>query len=213
MIPSQQHQDVVIPPGRVERMNKKTTFKRNTVRIIGGYLRSRRINFPDLPRLRPTSDRIRETLFNWVQDGISEERCLDLFAGSGALGIEAISRGAERVVFVEKDQKAIKSIAENLNHFEIANADLYCMDARHWAQHYKKNEEAQYGIVFLDPPFVDNIIYQACSQLVESDCLKSKCKIYIEAADKLIKDKLPSDWALKRNKQAGLVQYYLFEKQ
>lgn len=194
-------------------MKKGTSFKRNTVRIIGGSLRSRRINFPDLPRLRPTSDRIRETLFNWLQDGISEARCLDLFAGSGALGIEALSRGAERVVFVEKDQKAVSSIAENLHHFEITNADLYCMDARHWAQHYRNNMEGQYGVVFLDPPFTDNIIYQACSQLVESDCLKSKCKIYIEVADKLIKNKLPADWGLKRNKQAGLAQYYLFEKQ
>jgi len=194
-------------------MKKKTSFKRNTVRIIGGSLRSRRINFPDLPGLRPTSDRIRETLFNWLQDDIPDARCLDLFAGSGALGIEALSRGAERVVFVEKDQKAVNSIAENLHHFEITNADLYCMDARHWAQHYRNNKERQYGVVFLDPPFVDNIIYQACSQMVESNCLKPKCKIYIEVADKIIKDKLPVDWGLKRNKQAGLVQYYLFEKQ
>ena len=193
-------------------MRKKSSYESNTVRIIGGYLRSRKIHFPDLPVLRPSSDRIRETLFNWLQNDISEQRCLDLFAGSGALGIEALSRGAERVVFVEKDQVAIGAISENLKLFEISNADLYCMDARFWAQHYKNSKERQFGVVFLDPPFTDELIYQACSQLVESNCLKPSCKIYIESANKLVKNELPADWKLKRNQQAGMVQFYLFEK-
>lgn len=194
-------------------MNRKTPYKSNSVRIIGGLLRSRRLNFPNLAGLRPTSDRIRETLFNWLRDVISKQRCLDLFAGSGALGVEALSRGAERVVFVEKDPVAISALAENLKLLEIANADLYCMDATHWAQHYIKNKERQFGVVFLDPPFTDDLVYQACSQLVESNCMKPNCKIYIESEEKLIEDKLPAGWKMERNKQAGLVQFYLFEKQ
>ena len=98
----------------VRKLDNKKTAKRNTVRIIGGSLRSSKLDFPDLPGLRPTADRIRETVFNWLQNDIVGSYCIDLFAGSGALGIEAISRGASKVVLVESNPIISSAIRENL---------------------------------------------------------------------------------------------------
>ncbi len=110
---------------------------RNTVRIIAGKFRSRKINFPNLPDLRPTTDRIRETLFNWLQDSVPNGNCLDLFAGSGALGFEALSRGATSVIFVEKNLQAAKSIERNLTLLNIENAYCYKTSAEQYLKIYK----------------------------------------------------------------------------
>ena len=96
-------------------MKRPKTGRQNSLRIIGGSLRRRKITFPDTEGLKPTSDRVRETLFNWLQDSIKASTCIDLFAGSGALGIEALSRGAERAVFIEEDTAAAKAIVQNLD--------------------------------------------------------------------------------------------------
>lgn len=192
-------------------MSNRAASKRNSVRIIGGELRSRKIVFEELPGLRPTSDRIRETLFNWLRETIRAENCLDLFAGSGALGIEALSRGAGRVVFVEKNPAASKMIRENLELFEVANADLICTDALSWLR-TSANIDWQFGIVFLDPPFADESIYQVCSELDTGNFLKPTCRIYIESAEIILEANLPDNWELIRQKKAGQVYYHLFQK-
>ena len=106
--------------------------QKNSVRIIGGDLRSRKIEFPTIIGLRPTSDRVRETLFNWIQMDLAGNSCLDLFSGSGALGIESLSRGASFVTFVEENQIAAKSIQENLNRLHLSKGQVICSDALKW---------------------------------------------------------------------------------
>ena len=191
-------------------MKKPQTVKRNSVRIIAGDFRSRKLGFPDVPGLRPTADRIRETLFNWVREQIPGETCLDMFAGSGAIGFEALSRGAARVVFIEKDQRASRSIAENIQLLEVANAKIVCDNALHWLVQ-QDNQKAQFGLVFIDPPFSEKLVYSACEHLQSSGLLKTGGKIYIETEDALIESAMPSDWKRLKSKKAGSVLYYLYE--
>lgn len=190
-------------------MNKRAAARRNTVRIIGGTLRSRRLSFPDAAGLRPTPDRIRETLFNWLRDSVVDENCLDLFAGSGALGFEALSRGARQVVFVEINRLTSEAVTENLDALGVSNADLYCMDAMLWIDQ-QRDSDSQFGIVFLDPPFTDNIVYRVCDRLQKSNRLKLGCKIYVESAVNLNDSEMPSNWSLIKSKKAGLVNFYLY---
>ena len=198
-------------------MTRRASARRNAVRVIAGNLRSRKILFQELPGLRPTADRIRETLFNWLRNDVAGEVCLDLFAGSGALGIEALSRGAEKVVFVEKDPAASAMISENLEQLEIVNADISCIDASQWIQQYSVRTtsgvgDTQFGIVFLDPPFSDKSLYRVFSELDRSNLLKSNCKIYLESPCNITESDLPCRWVPIRSKKAGQVHYYLLEK-
>jgi 16S rRNA (guanine966-N2)-methyltransferase len=198
-------------------MNRSTSTRHNSVRIIAGNLRSRKIIFQDLPGLRPTADRIRETLFNWLRNDVAGEACLDLFAGSGALGIEALSRGAEKVTFVEKDAATSAMINQNLEQLAIVNAEISCMDAEQWIQQHSMRasngaRDSQFGIVFLDPPFSDKSLYRVCSQLDRSNLLKSNCKIYLESACNITESDLPCRWLPTKSKKAGQVHYYLLER-
>lgn len=179
------------------------------MRIIGGSLRSRKLEFPDADGLRPTADRIRETLFNWLQDKVAGETCLDLFAGSGAIGFEAISRGAKEVVFIEKNAVVCDAIAENIRRMQIGNAEIVNGNALHWLGQ-KTNSGRKFGLVFLDPPFGDDIIYQVCAKLAASRIMKGGAKIYIESGTELDTTELPSGWIMGKNKRAGSVRYYLF---
>ena len=120
----------------------------NELRIIGGQWRGRKLRFPDRPSLRPTLGRVRETLFTWLAPNISGTRCLDLFAGSGALGFEALSRGAAEVTFVERDRKAAAAIRSNVELLQ-ARATVVCQPAKQ----YLARTRARFDIVFLDPPF------------------------------------------------------------
>lgn len=190
-------------------MRNPQPAKRNSIRIIAGEFRGRKLGFPDVSGLRPTADRVRETLFNWVREQIPGETCLDMFAGSGAMGFEALSRGAEKVVFIEKDLQASRSIAENIQLLEISNAELVSDNALYWlTQHHDQN--IQFGLVFLDPPFKEDLLYIACEQLQRSGILKGGCKIYLESADALIKSEMPSSWVQLKSKKAGSVNYYLY---
>lgn len=179
------------------------------MRIIGGSLRSRKLEFPDADGLRPTADRIRETLFNWLQDEVAGETCLDLFAGSGAIGFEAISRGAKEVVFIEKNAVVCDAIAENIRRMQIGNAEIVNGNALHWLGQ-KTNSSRKFGLVFLDPPFGDDIIYQVCAKLAASRIMKGGTKIYIESGAELDATELPSGWIMKKSKRTGSVRYYLF---
>lgn len=184
--------------------------KRNEVRIIGGELRSRRLTFPESGGLRPTADRIRETLFNWLHEEIAGARCLDLFAGSGALGIEAISRGAAWVDLVERESAVCRVLEENLATLGIARAALHCCPA---LEFLRRGGEKPYHVVFLDPPYGDDCLGEVSRQLAASGMLAPGARIYLEHAQPIDPAGLPAAWRERRQKKAGQVYYYLFENE
>lgn len=190
-------------------MNKQTG-KRNSVRIIGGELRSRRITFSDGEGLRPTADRIRETLFNWLQEQVGGARCLDLFAGSGALGFEAMSRGASALDVVEAEAGAVQALRDNIHQLGLAHAAVHATKAQTWIEN-NAGQSTPYDIVFLDPPYAMAILYPVCAMLQASHLLADGCRIYIENSDQLIPQSLPANWELMKQKKSGQVYYYLFK--
>lgn len=190
-------------------MNRKATHRHSSVRIIGGNLRNSKLEFPEIEGLRPTADRTRETLFNWIRNEIVGEYCLDLFAGSGALGMEAVSRGAEGVVFVESNARASGAILQNVERLNICNAEINCIDACQWLEQ-QRNVTRKFGLVFLDPPFANNMLSAVCRQLAEGQLLKSGCRIYVEAATAISGREMPQNWSMLRSKQAGAVTYSLY---
>ena len=180
---------------------------KNQIRIIGGEWRSRQITFTDIPGLRPTPSRVRETLFNWLQNDIPGSSCLDLYAGSGALGIEAASRGAKSVVLVERDNIACRTIKENLiklkaNQIDIVQNDVF---------RYLTGDAKTFDIVFLDPPFGKNLAAHSCQLLEDKGWLSRNAKIYVEMeSGKNLSESFLANWRLLKSKTAGEVGYYLF---
>ncbi|MEJ1297753.1 MAG: 16S rRNA (guanine(966)-N(2))-methyltransferase RsmD [Candidatus Sedimenticola sp. (ex Thyasira tokunagai)] len=183
--------------------------QRNHVRIIGGEHRGRRLSFPDQQGLRPTTDRIRETLFNWLQPCFPGAVCLDLFAGSGVLGVEAASRGASRVTMVEKSGEVTKVLRENLELLRIDSVELVQGDAIDWLE----NPGQSYEVVFLDPPFADDLLTGACRLLNENGWLKPGARIYLERDIHGSEPQLPENWVELKKKQAGQVAYGLYTNQ
>lgn len=179
-----------------------------SLRVIGGKWRSRKLQFPAVNGLRPTGDRIRETLFNWLQNDVPAARCLDLFAGSGACGIEALSRGAQQVVFVEKDPAAAQSISSNLLRLESEGAQVVCTDALSWLNTAVETAQ-RFDIVFVDPPYALNLLPEVLARLASGLLLKPGAKLYLESGSPLGMDLLSDPWVLLKNKQAGAVHYYL----
>jgi 16S rRNA (guanine966-N2)-methyltransferase len=159
-----------------------------------------------VPGLRPTPDRVRETLFNWLQGCIEGARCLDLYAGSGALGFEALSRGAGEVVMVERDARACAALRENAVRLE-AGAALTVVHAP--AERYLAEALAPFDLVFLDPPFGQGLLAPACAALAARGLLAPGGRVYLEAEARLGEPALPEGWALLRRKVAGEVAYHL----
>ncbi|MEX0963137.1 MAG: 16S rRNA (guanine(966)-N(2))-methyltransferase RsmD [Pseudohongiellaceae bacterium] len=180
----------------------------NSVRIIGGEYRSRKLDFPSLDGLRPTADRTRETLFNWLQDSIQGEVCLDLFAGSGALGFEALSRGASQVYFIEKNRQAADALSRNIERLESRQGSVYCADAFAWLSRGAQNKP-QFGLVFLDPPFKEKLLTNCILELEKAGVMKDGCLVYIELEKLSDKVELPVNWIELKNKQSGSVSYGL----
>ncbi len=178
------------------------------LRIIGGRWRGRRLPVVDAPGLRPTPDRVRETLFNWLQPVIAGARALDLFAGTGALGIEALSRGAGEVVFVERDPAVLRALQGNLERLEAAAAGrLVGRDACGWLA---GPAPQRFELVFLDPPFgEEGLLETCCTQLAGGDWLAPGARVYLEAPARRGPPALPDGWALVRSKRAGDVGYHL----
>jgi 16S rRNA (guanine966-N2)-methyltransferase len=173
------------------------------VRIIGGAWRSRRIRFSDRPGLRPTPDRVRETLFNWLGQDLEGQDCLDLFAGSGALGFEAASRGARRVVMVERDAAAARALQSNRDLLAADAVEVVRADALEFLQHHR----GQYDVVFLDPPFADDCWPQLLALLPQS--LKPGAMVYCERAEAL--DAGP-EWKVFKAGRAGQVSHQLLKR-
>ena len=185
-----------------------TASTRNRLRIIGGQWRSRVLQFADVPDIRPTPDRIRETLFNWLQFDITGARCLDLFAGSGALGFEAVSRGATLVTAFEQNRAAVQGIRANCVALDTHKVVLIEANAMDRLQH--DSAPAPYDIVFVDPPFASGF-YEPCFQhLQERGWLAPAALVYVEAAQSLTSFTVPAGWTLQREKRAGDVYYGLF---
>lgn len=190
-------------------MSQSSNQKKNSVRIIAGEYRSRKLEFPSIEGLRPTADRIRETLFNWLQDSIQGETCLDLFAGSGALGFEALSRGASHVDFIEQNTSAANSIRSNIARFGAKQARVYCSDAFEWLDRYTQDSK-QYGLVFLDPPFKGEALVRAINKFESANLLRDDGLVYIETDRQTIDDDLPNNWIEIKGKKAGTIQYGLY---
>lgn len=177
---------------------------RSQVRIIGGVHRGRKLTFADMPGLRPTGDRIRETLFNWLQPLIAGARCLDLFAGSGALGIEAASRGAGEVVMVDNAPAVIRQLEKNraslaLDQLVIVRAD---------ALQFLDQPPTPFDLVFLDPPFDSNLLQPLCQRL-DKGWLADGARVYLEEDISRHFPGLPMGWTLLKEKTAGRVRYGL----
>ena len=183
--------------------------KPGSLRIIGGDWRSRKLPVADVPGLRPTPDRVRETLFNWLQNEIPGARCLDIFAGSGALGFEAASRGAKEVVMLEKDRLAGKVLAENIRLLQAGNIRLQQTDALQWLN----SSGEGFDIVFIDPPYASDLQAQTCNLLEQQHWLNDNAHIYLELSSQQALPELPQNWQVLKGKKAGEVGYYLIQRQ
>ena len=176
------------------------------LRIVAGNWRSRLLQIADVPGLRPTSARIRETLFNWLAPDIHGASCLDLCAGTGALGLEALSRGASRVVFVEKSALATATLKHNIATLEAAGAEVLTLDARDFLA---SEPTRAFDIVFLDPPFAEEMHDELCRLLTERGWLAAGARVYIESDSGKAAPCLPRNWLVLKNKKAGNVRYML----
>jgi 16S rRNA (guanine966-N2)-methyltransferase len=179
-----------------------------SVRIIGGKWRSRNLRFVSVDGLRPTGSRIRETLFNWLAPSIEGARCLDLFAGSGALCFEAISRGADCCIAIEANSQAVSELRHNQAQLTADNLEIVSGDCQKLLE--RGNTAKPYDIIFLDPPFDLQLHKQASRLLISGNWLASKAQIYCEFPATEAQD-LPLSWRLIKDKIAGNVRYCLFE--
>jgi 16S rRNA (guanine966-N2)-methyltransferase len=179
--------------------------KPNELRIIGGEWRGRRFRFPDRPGLRPTPDRVRETLFNWLAPVVGGSRCLDLFAGSGALGLEALSRGAASATFIESDRASAERLRETLVTLATDRATVLQADALAWL-----DGPAQcFDLAFLDPPFKSGLLAETLRKLDSGGWLASTASVYLESPANDGPPPLPAGWKLHRSGKAGAVGYHL----
>jgi 16S rRNA (guanine966-N2)-methyltransferase len=181
----------------------------NRVRLIGGSHGGRRLQFPAAMGLRPTADRVRETLFNWLQHDIHMARCLDLFAGSGALGFEAASRGAAHVTMIESRRNVFRSLQQNLSLLQLEDIiRLVNADALRWLQ----DRAEMHQVVFLDPPFNKKLMQPVIDQLESGGWLAPAALIYLEQDVHKDPPQLPDNWRIIRDKTAGRVCYQLVER-
>ncbi len=183
------------PPGRV--------------RIVAGKWRGRRLPVPDVPGLRPTPDRIRETLFNWLAPRLEGARCLDLFAGTGVLGFEALSRGAREVLFVERSPVAVRALERAAAALGATGARIHAGDARELLQ---GGGSGTYDVAFLDPPFDPtggDRLTELCRLLAEGRWLAPGAVVYLERGGGEPEPSLPEGWQTMREKRAGNVRYSL----
>src|SRR5688572_2652394 len=187
----------MIPPTMTPR-----TSGRNRVRIIAGKWRSRIVRFPAAAQLRPTPDRVRETLFNWLGQRLDGLACLDLFAGSGALGFEALSRGARRLVMVENDRKVAAALRESARDLGATEVEVVNADALAWLARASE----RFDLAFVDPPYASGLAQAALAALPPR--MNPGARVYAESAQPL---EVPAAWRTLREDRAGAVRYALYE--
>ena len=189
------------------RQQRRQQKGSGTLRIIGGDWRGRRLEFPRSPNLRPTGDRIRETLFNWLASEVGGSRCLDLFAGSGALGLEALSRGARHCTFLETSSAAIEGINAHLSLLHaVDRGRVINTNALSW-------RDDPFDIVFVDPPFSENLAIDSLRHLIDNQLLTDSALVYLEVASTASLEDLPPALSIVRDKRSGAVRYLLLEQQ
>jgi 16S rRNA (guanine966-N2)-methyltransferase len=178
------------------------------LRIVAGNWRSRLLEIAHVEGLRPTSERIRETLFNWLAPQIHGARCLDLYAGTGALGLEALSRGAASAVFVEVSRVAAQQLRRNVGLLKAEKATVLQQDALEYL--YSKPGE-KFDIVFLDPPFAADLLDETCRLLAQQQLLSEEALVYLEQDRSKAEPELPEGCQMLKNKTAGNVRYMLVQ--
>jgi 16S rRNA (guanine966-N2)-methyltransferase len=192
---------------RVRASSRHNALQKNAgqLRIIGGMWRGRKIRFPAIAGLRPTPDRVRETVFNWLAPVIGGSRCLDLYAGSGALGLEALSRGAAAVTFVERERSAARQLDETAKTLAPGRTTVYQADVLAWLV----GPAAVFDVVFVDPPYDSGQLAEAMPALEARGWLAPDALIYLEAPAKTGVPAMPASWAVHRTGRAGAVGYHL----
>ncbi len=179
------------------------------IRIIGGQWRGRKLPVPDSAGLRPTTDRVRETLFNWLAPDIQQARCLDCFAGSGALGLEALSRYAGSVTLLELDRAVAQQLSRNLQTLRATEATVVQTNTLQWL-----NQSGEpFDIVFVDPPFRKGLLSETLTLLERNQWLSAEALIYVESEVEHGTPGVPASWHLYREKVAGQVAYRLYQRQ
>ncbi len=183
--------------------------KKGEIRITGGKWKGKKIYFELNDDLRPTPDRAKETLFNWLGQDLKKMYCLDLFSGTGALGFEAFSRGAEKVTFVERNKEYLQKIKKvYLEMSEKADCDFFCSECLEWIQN--NNSGIKYDLIFIDPPFNKNLIHDLLTAILEKELLSKNGQIYFEFEKKLDLE-IPESLNLKKKKSLGKKSYVLAE--
>ena len=179
------------------------------LRIIGGEWGSRKLTFPDAPGLRPTPDRVRETLFNWLAMDIAGAKVLDVFTGSGALFFEALSRGASMGLALDNSAAAVASLRQNLSMLSCTTGQVSQTDS---LRHLENQPAEAFDVVFLDPPFHQNLLASACALLESHGWLAPNAWVYTESETPPSTTGLPGNWRLHREKKAGQVYYALWQR-
>jgi len=185
-------------------------LKAGKVRIIGGKWRRRLLSFPGVNGLRPTPDAVRETVFNWLMPYINDRACLDLYAGSGALGFEAVSRGAASAVLVEKNPKAVRALRQNQQTIDAGHQVSVTACA---ALQYLSTANTRFDLIFLDPPFATDELEKACYQLQKHGLIAPGGLIYLEHASDRELVYLPENWRELKSSQRGGVCYTLYQNE
>ncbi|MFV3413421.1 16S rRNA (guanine(966)-N(2))-methyltransferase RsmD [Pseudomonas nitroreducens] len=196
-------------PGGAPRAAQKPHGGQGQLRIIGGEWRSRRFAFPDGPGLRPTPDRVRETLFNWLAAYVPGARVLDPFAGSGALFLEALSRGASAGLALDTNGEAVAALRGTLDTLKCGNGQLLMTDS---LRYLDTPASQAFDLVFLDPPFHQDLLQNTCRLLEERGWLAKDAWIYTESETVPSSLGLPGNWRLHREKTAGSVHYALWQR-
>lgn len=179
------------------------------IRLISGQWKGRKLPVREVEGLRPTTDRIKETLFNWLAAEVRDSRCLDLFAGSGSLGFEALSRYARHVTMVEMDKGAAQQLSKNLSTLQSQQATIIQRDALSLLA----EPGEPFDIIFLDPPFRRDLLDTVCQRLESGGWLSDDALIYIEREREGGAPQLPTNWHLLKDKQAGQVCYQLYQRE
>ncbi|MEN8216319.1 MAG: 16S rRNA (guanine(966)-N(2))-methyltransferase RsmD [Pseudomonadota bacterium] len=174
------------------------------IRIIGGQWRGRKLQVPEKPGLRPTPNRVRETLFNWLAMDLPGSRCLDLFTGTGALGIEAASRGAKQVILVEKERDVVQGLKQQVATF-APDIEILCADALQ----FLKGTPETFDIIFLAPPYGHDLLRPTCPLLEEGGWLSPHALIYLETERRFGEPSLPATWQVIRRQKVGQVAGFL----
>jgi len=180
------------------------------VRIIGGKWRGKKLAVPSLVGLRPTPDRVRETVFNWLSPVIANARCLDLCAGSGAFSFEALSRGALFVTMIDNHAIVEKTIRAQLQALEASVQATFYLAELPAALSLL---QGPFNIIFIDPPYVSRLTLPLCFALEKAHLLAEKSYIYLEASDSITPQQLPTNWTILKAKKAGMVRYYLITRE